>query len=121
MNKLFLPLEAKWYEMIERGEKTEEYREIKPYWIRRLCYCWNDLKFIYCVEEGQEACQRCFDGAGNDAYMCYPYDAVTFAYGYTKRQMTFRVESICYGMGKTEWGAPKDKEVFIIKLGERIK
>lgn len=28
---LFLPLKAKWYNMIESGEKTEEYREIKPY------------------------------------------------------------------------------------------
>lgn len=31
MKILHLPLKAQWYEMIERGEKTEEYREIKPY------------------------------------------------------------------------------------------
>jgi hypothetical protein len=28
---LHLPLKAKWYRIIESGEKTEEYREIKPY------------------------------------------------------------------------------------------
>ena len=33
---LHLPLKAKWYEMQERGEKTEEYREITPYWYQRL-------------------------------------------------------------------------------------
>ena len=33
---LFLPLKAKWYDMIESGEKTEEYREFKKYWFKRL-------------------------------------------------------------------------------------
>lgn len=36
---LYLPLKKKWYEMIESGEKPEEYREDKPYWRRRL---YND-------------------------------------------------------------------------------
>ncbi len=37
---LYLPLKAKWYKMIESGEKTEEYREIKPYWCDRILhYC----------------------------------------------------------------------------------
>ena len=31
MKILHLPLMAKWYEMIERGEKLEKYRENKPY------------------------------------------------------------------------------------------
>ena len=33
---LDLPLKKEWYNMIESGEKKEEYREIKPYWIKRL-------------------------------------------------------------------------------------
>lgn len=33
---LDLVQKAKWYDMIERGAKLEEYREIKPYWDRRL-------------------------------------------------------------------------------------
>ena len=33
MKILDLPLKAKWYEMIESGNKKEEYREIKKYWI----------------------------------------------------------------------------------------
>lgn len=28
---LYLPLKKEWYEMIESGVKTEEYREIKSY------------------------------------------------------------------------------------------
>ena len=37
MKILHLPLKKQRNEMIEIGLKTEEYREIKPYWIKRLC------------------------------------------------------------------------------------
>lgn len=33
---LILPIEKKWFDMIMSGEKLEEYREIKPYWEKRL-------------------------------------------------------------------------------------
>lgn len=36
MNTLYLPLKKEWFEKIESGEKTVEYREFKGYWIRRL-------------------------------------------------------------------------------------
>ncbi len=39
MKILDLPLKEKWYEMIESGNKKEEYREIKKYWIGRLAKC----------------------------------------------------------------------------------
>ena len=34
MNTLHLTLNKKWFDMILSGEKTEEYREIKPYWTK---------------------------------------------------------------------------------------
>ena len=33
---LHLPLKAKWYDMQESGEKTEEYRQLTEYWRKRL-------------------------------------------------------------------------------------
>lgn len=33
---LNLVLKKKWFEMIEAREKTEEYREIKLYWMKRI-------------------------------------------------------------------------------------
>ena len=36
MLMLDLILKSMWYWMIHRGEKLEEYREIKAYWIKRL-------------------------------------------------------------------------------------
>ena len=48
------------------------------------------------------------------------YNYVCFHRGYTSTTMTFAIESIDTGRGKPEWGAPADRGVFIIKLGERL-
>ena len=47
MKILDLPLKAVWYNMIENGPKTEEYREIKPYWIKRLYKEITHVRFRY--------------------------------------------------------------------------
>lgn len=48
MKILHLPVMAKWYEMIESGEKPEEYRENKPYWQKRLLSAKYDaVEFRY--------------------------------------------------------------------------
>ena len=36
MKILHLTLKKHWFDMIASGEKKEEYREIKPYWDKRL-------------------------------------------------------------------------------------
>lgn len=118
---LYLPLKAKWYKMIESGEKTEEYREIKPYWCDRILhYCplskayWESVLGNYKKK-----------GTPYERLILYygtrGFDKVCLSYGYTKRRMTWEIESIRIGYGNPEWGAPKDKEVFIIKLKRRIK
>ena len=41
---LVFPLKKQWYEKIKSGEKTIEYREVKPYWIKRImkgCQEWD--------------------------------------------------------------------------------
>lgn len=94
MKILDLPLKAKWYDMIESGEKREEYREYKKYWYKRLI--------------------------DDETLRVKPYTHVRFRYGYTKRTMLFEITCITVGMGLPGWGAPTFREVFIIKLGERI-
>lgn len=39
---LIFPLKKEWYEKIRSGEKTVEYREVKPYWERRIL---NEFRF----------------------------------------------------------------------------
>ncbi|KKL96445.1 hypothetical protein LCGC14_1844380 [marine sediment metagenome] len=36
MNILHLTLKRKWFDLIASGAKTEEYRECKTYWVKRL-------------------------------------------------------------------------------------
>ena len=109
MKILHLPLKKQWYEMIESGVKTEEYREIKPYWKQRLLKygnTWGDYGLV------METYKKGF-------LLFEKYDKVIFSYGYTKRTMTFEIEGISIGKGNPNWGAPEE-EVFIIKLGARL-
>lgn len=90
---LDLVLKEKWYRMIESGVKTEEYREIKPFWEKRM--------------------QNCRDRH---------YDKVTFHLGYAKDRpsMTFALDKITINKGKPEWGAEEGKLYFVIHLGKRL-
>lgn len=90
MKILHLVLKAQWYNLIEQGEKKEEYRDITPYYDKRL---------------------RNADGSFKH------YDAVCFHYGYSSKTMTFEIKDIVIGEGKPEWGAEKGKKYFVIKLG----
>jgi len=104
MKILDLPLKKEWYNMIESGIKTEEYREIKPYWCKRFI---GEYEPVVVVHYSTEGCN------------VFDYTHIRFRYGYTKRTMLFELKGITIGKGKTEWGAPEDKEVFILKLGNR--
>ena len=39
---LIFNLKKQWFEKIKRGEKTHEYREVKPYWTRRIANIFSD-------------------------------------------------------------------------------
>jgi len=122
MDTLYLTLKKEWYEMIEHGEKTEEYREITDYWVRRLLFVgrhfdddyqsWEDcIAMLRSVRDRHHALKSM-------RAMAKRFDAVCFSYGYTKRRMTFECKGITIGRGRPEWGAP-DHDCFIIKLGHR--
>lgn len=112
MKELHLNLKKEFYNLIESGVKKEEYREIKPYWIKRLCY--QRLEHQDCFPGYK--CEECI----RNEYLAYPFDAVVFRYGYTKRFMVWSIDEISIGQGRTDWGAPENKETFIIKLKERL-
>ncbi len=123
MKILNLPLKKEWYEMIERGEKLEEYRKVSAYWIQRIMewyYQVSGLEYTSVSITKKEAEELA------ENVLCLPkgllvrhFDAVCFSYGYTKRRMMFECKGITIGRGRPEWGAP-DYETFIIKLGKRL-
>lgn len=87
---LHLTLKKKWFDMIASGVKKEEYREIKPYWIKRL---------------------RCAETR---------YGKILFRNGYSRNAPTILIEltGLESGLGIVEWGAPEAQKIFILKLGE---
>ena len=103
MKDLKLVLKRKWFEMISSGEKKEEYREIKDYWIKRLT---------------NSGCHYLF---GLEQVPYKHYDTVTFYLGYSanRSKMTFKVDEIILGYGRRDWGAESGKLYFVIKLGDR--
>lgn len=122
---LHLTLKKRWWDMIERGEKTEEYREIKDYWTKRFI----DIKAVQHEQQTRNGMYRLFGGFipaqvtysdGLKYFPKYHYDVVCFHYGRTARTMSFEIQRIIVGIGKPEWGAPDNKKVFIIILGRRI-
>ena len=104
---LHLVLKSKWYEMIESGEKTEEYRETKQYWIKRIL-------------EGSTAKKPELNSIPRQIFKQPKYERVCFHRGYSNRTMIFEIKEISIGIGKATWGAPVGKKVIIIKLGSRI-
>ena len=109
MKILYLTLKAKYYDMIESGFKTEEYRDIKPFWIKRLVECVDyELGF----------------GKLNATVRFKDFTHVTFARGGhfhpSIPQITLELNGIEIGLGLPKWGAELDKEYFVIKLGEKI-
>jgi hypothetical protein len=111
MKILHLTLKRKWFDMIESGEKPEEYREIKPYWIKRLC----------------DKHDGCIGGDFMDQHNCYAFtfknfDMIVARNGYSKtsRVLKRKLLWISIDVGLPAWGAEPGKNYFVIKLGERI-
>lgn len=93
--------------MILSGEKKEEYREVKPYWITRLLhYQWEHdcTPFIF-----------------HDMEILY--DAIEFRNGYAKDAPTMlvRYEGVRIGNTKEGWADSYQTGVFVIRLGEILE
>jgi len=100
---LILPIKKKWYDMILSGEKKEEYREIKPYWTRRLMTVLGykgDYTMMYSLEFIREEPLDVLLKNG------YAYDAPSFIAGCTLSIKT----------GKEEWGAEKGKRYYVFTI-----
>lgn len=125
MTILNLPLKKQWYNMIESGEKKEEYREIKKFWIDRLLWIHNYIDDPAVWREFVNELRHPFRYTREELFKlnCVEfgyYTHVRFRYGYTRRTMLFELKKIHIGVGNPKWGAP-EHEVFILTLGSRIE
>lgn len=130
---LMLNLDGKWYDMIEKGIKKEEYRVIKDHWSSRLflsgdwIYFIQEFKYLNptpedAIDEFEQNVKktRLIKKQYENEELRLKVDKVKFVYGYTKRTMTFEIEDVIIGTGNPEWGAENGVEYYVIKLGKRI-
>lgn len=125
-NVLNLVVSKQWFEKIASGEKTEEYRAIKSYWINRLL----QAKYGRSDEYRKVTMHPEFDIFISNSKLkellekktarFIPYTYVRFFHGYAKNRPRIekKIESIT--IGKPQPGlCPKEfenKEFFIIKF-----
>lgn len=99
-----LAINRKWFEMILSGEKTEEYRDIKPYYEKRL-------KKLMSKEYGKQADQPIIENIHlfNGGY-----------YSEDLPNVKLKFKGIEVREGKEKWRAVSGTKYFVIKLEDIV-
>lgn len=105
---LILPIKKKWFDMIRKGIKLEEYREIKPYYETRLMNA-----FGFMLVNGQIVHGECVP---EEIRIEWPVKVI-FRNGYSRNSP--QITAYCnlkIGEGNPEWGAEPGKEYYILSI-----
>lgn len=95
---LTFPIMGKWFDMILSGEKGEEYREIKPYYMTRFKKIFDMHPYLNIP-------------TGNDKR------TICFRNGYGSSRPEFVTEcSLDIKTGRQEWGAEPGKEYYTLRI-----
>lgn len=94
---LIFPLKKQWYEKIKSGEKTIEYREVKPYWKKRF---YKELSKSFEKRFGQKFCN--YEKFDEYSVLCDTDAKLTckLRLGYTNEYMTANITKIEVVYGK---------------------
>lgn len=110
---LKLTVKKEWFDLIKSGEKTEEYREVKKYWYKRLVFSGITRHEKDNPEREWEFIQ---------AYKYKHFEYVEFKNGYSKDAPTIiaKLKGIRIG-NPTQGGKHLFKDdVFIISIGDIV-
>lgn len=128
MKNLQLSLINVWFQKTKTGEKTEDYREITPYWCNRFLLqngrketkdFWENYLEIY----EEEILKSVLDTGDNiHRITTKEFGENIMTLGYPKKTDTERIlklehKGIEISTGKTEWGAEENKLYFVLKHG----
>jgi hypothetical protein len=116
MNTLHLSLKRKWFDMEACGEKKEEYREIKDYWVKRFVFgIIGEHRFA------DNLTQAIIEG-DYLGILYRKYHVIHAKNGYSKTSPIIHWEhlGITIGEPNPSWCEGKDvgKKVFILKIGD---
>lgn len=118
---LTLTVSKQWFNMIADGKKSEEYREIKPYWVARLFQDNSNIIDVQYLASGlagrTDLLKRYID---TQKIILKPFTHVLFVNGYRKDSPRIEKEIEVITVGKPKKGlCPNkwlDSEFFIIKF-----
>ena len=116
-----LTVNKQWFDKILSGEKTEEYREIKPYWVARLFHNNSnivDVRNLASSLAGRTDLFKKYIEA--QRIVSKQYTHVLFINGYRKDSQRIEKEIKSIAIGKPKKGLCPEKwietEFFIIKF-----
>jgi hypothetical protein len=138
MATLQLNLIKNWFDLTIQGVKKEEYRDITPFWAKRLLCMDNgdNLTECYSKETIEWLCVslkrwKVFEYASIEEVLDVfhvkfkEYQNTDFRNGYKPLSVVSRFiienKGVTIGMGKGEWGFVGNKPVFIIHHGEVLE
>jgi len=116
---LHLTLKKKWFDMILSGEKKEEYREIKPYWTKRLTH----NSYINWLKPELDKLPNHVVEKLEDRNILYKhFRKVVFVNGYgdDKPAIIVELKSIIIGTGQSKWGGDENEYYYVLELGDVI-
>ena len=124
---LQLSLKREWFEMTNSGIKTEDYREITPYWCNRLVLLDGEAKskdwWYYNFFQGRSIQKTIWSIMGNTYFKNFKTNTITLGYpkkGDKERMLILAHEGIEIRKGNPKWGAEPNKLYFVLKHGNPI-
>lgn len=118
MKTLHLNLKKKWFDMIASGEKKEEYREIKDYWVSKF------VAFLWVSDfDTKSHVDKILLGEYNKLGLLDDWETITFSNGYSKNRRQFVIEykGLEVRKGNKCWGANEGQKYFVLNLGKILK
>ena len=120
MPNLQLSLKKQWFDLTKSGVKTEDYREITPYWYQRLILTdstlrqleiWISINTDYKIKQFVEKWEGFKKFESNIMTLGYPKSTDS------ERILKLEHKGIEIRTGNPEWGAEPNKLYFVIKHG----
>lgn len=119
---LQLSLKKQWFEMTKAGVKTEDYRELSPYFYSRLCLYRGEPKTEKWWREYFDE-HYSLDQEARTTFKKIDQNIMTWGYpksNDTERTLKFDHAGIEIREGNPDWGAEPGKLYFVIKHGNKI-
>ena len=124
MSNLQLSLKKQWFDLTKSGIKTEDYREINPYWLKRL----TNVKYIPPRGNIVKSEEEIYSLFTSDKVISFvsenpkAFDSNIMTLGYPKSTDSGRIlklehKGIEIREGNPEWGAIPGRKYFVILHG----